>query len=71
MLKQIFSASYRFIPESVRWLLAKDKNQKAKGIVCKAAKANKVILSENLLESFKEDDALNVTRVVFVLTHDY
>lgn len=46
---------YRLIPESVRWLLAKQKDQKAKGIVCKAAKMNGVTLSVSLLESFQTE----------------
>lgn len=46
---------FRFVPESVRWLLAKEKNVQAKGIVCHVAKINKVKLSESLLDSFKEE----------------
>lgn len=52
---------FRSIPESVRWLLANEKRDKAKGIVCKAAKVNNVTLSESLLDSFKKDIASNVS----------
>lgn len=53
------SACYRFIPESVRWLLAKEKNVKAKGIVCRVAKTNNVKLSVSLLNSFDEEEMKN------------
>lgn len=45
----------RFVTESVRWLLAKEKNDKAKGIVCKVAEVNNVKLSALLMDSFKEE----------------
>lgn len=48
------------IPESVRWLLANEKRRKAKKIICKVARANKVILSDLLLDTFKEDSSLTV-----------
>ncbi|KAL3283639.1 hypothetical protein HHI36_006778 [Cryptolaemus montrouzieri] len=51
--------SSRMIPESVRWLLANEKRQKAKHIIYKVAKVNKVILSDGILDSFKESSALN------------
>ncbi|XP_020707372.2 organic cation transporter protein-like [Athalia rosae] len=56
----IFLCYYWFIPESVRWLLARSENRKAKDIVTKAARANKVVLSSRILESMEnatnEDD---------------
>lgn len=50
----LFIMYYWFVPESVRWLLAREESSKAKKIVCKAAKVNNVTLSENLLNSFKD-----------------
>lgn len=44
----------------MRWLLAKDKNSKAKIIVFKAAEINKVKLSSNLVAAFDDENiALN------------
>ena len=43
----------RFIPESVRWLLARQKNRRAGKIVKKAARVNGVILSDRLLAGFE------------------
>jgi hypothetical protein len=43
----------RFIPESVRWLLARHKNGRAEKIVKKAARINGVILSDRLLSGFE------------------
>ncbi|KAK9869662.1 hypothetical protein WA026_003410 [Henosepilachna vigintioctopunctata] len=54
----LFIAYYWMIPESVRWLLANDKRRKAKYIICKVAKVNKVVLSDNVLGAFKETSAL-------------
>ncbi|KAJ3654670.1 hypothetical protein Zmor_013844 [Zophobas morio] len=50
----LFFVYYWFIPESVRWLLANQKRERAKKIICKAAKFNKVTLSESLLASFQK-----------------
>jgi len=44
---------FRFIPESVRWLLARQKNRRAGKIVKKAARVNGVILSDRLLSGFE------------------
>jgi hypothetical protein len=44
----------RFIPESVRWLLARQKNRRAGKIVRKAARINGVVLSERLLSGFED-----------------
>jgi hypothetical protein len=45
----------RYIPESVRWLLAKRKNRKAGKIVKKAARVNGAVLSDRLLSAFDDD----------------
>lgn len=52
----LFALYYWFIPESVRWLLAKNMNRKAGKIVKKAARVNRVVLSERLLSTFDEED---------------
>lgn len=49
----LFIIYYWFVPESVRWLIAREESSKAKKIVCRAAKVNNVVLSENLLNTFK------------------
>jgi hypothetical protein len=46
----------RYIPESVRWLLAKRKNRKAGKIVKKAAQVNGAVLSARLLSAFDDDN---------------
>jgi OCT family organic cation transporter-like MFS transporter 4/5 len=48
----LFFVYYWIIPESVRWLLANEKNEKAKGIINRVAEVNNVTLSESLLASF-------------------
>ncbi|XP_060531615.1 organic cation transporter protein isoform X2 [Cylas formicarius] len=50
----LFVVYYWIIPESVRWLMAKSENGKAKKIVEKVAKINKVTLSTTLIDSFQE-----------------
>ncbi|XP_044750714.1 organic cation transporter protein [Coccinella septempunctata] len=54
----LFFVYYWMIPESVRWLLANQKRRKAKHIICKVAKKNKVILSDLVLDTFKEESSL-------------
>lgn len=56
----LFVSYYWLVPESVRWLLAKEKNELAKGIVCKAAEVNKVVLSEGLLSGVKDEELAGV-----------
>ena len=51
----LFIAYYWIIPESIRWLLAKKRNQKAFKIIKTAAKNNGVELSQNILTKFDED----------------
>lgn len=45
---------YWIVPESVRWLLAKNKNKQAIKIIKKAAKVNGVEICESTLKQFKE-----------------
>ncbi|XP_057656533.1 organic cation transporter protein isoform X2 [Diorhabda carinulata] len=54
----IFMVYYWIIPESVRWLLAKRRMEKAKQIILKVAKYNKVTLSENTMECLKQSITL-------------
>nr|XP_022903983.1 organic cation transporter protein-like [Onthophagus taurus] len=51
----VFLCYYWLIPESVRWLLAKNRKLKAKEIVIEAAKFNQVDLSEMIMMSFETD----------------
>ncbi|KAF7272809.1 hypothetical protein GWI33_014435 [Rhynchophorus ferrugineus] len=55
----IFLGYYWIIPESVRWLLANSRSQKARSIVLKVAKYNRVELSETLLMSFDPKTVAN------------
>lgn len=64
----LFIIYYWFVPESVRWLLAREKSNKAKKIVCKAAKVNNVVLSENLMNSFKNQEQLPLVSKHFFKT---
>ncbi|XP_055375376.1 organic cation transporter protein-like [Condylostylus longicornis] len=52
----LFMCYYWFIPESARWLLSKGHKNKAKKLILKAAKANKVSLSDELLDNLLDDD---------------
>lgn len=54
----LFLFYYWMIPESVRWLLANEKNRKAKAVIYKVAEVNKVVLSDHVKDSFKEDSLL-------------
>lgn len=62
----IFVLYYWFVPESVRWLLIKEKNEKANKIIRKAARVNGVELSERLLASFDP-----VPKVVSIIEFNY
>lgn len=55
----LFVLYYWFVPESVRWLLIKEKTKRASKIIKKAAKVNGVQLSERLLANF-EDCKVNI-----------
>ena len=50
----LFILYYWLVPESVRWLLIKDKHDKAQKIINQAAKVNGVQLSEQLLANFEK-----------------
>ncbi|KAF5303034.1 hypothetical protein FQR65_LT08363 [Abscondita terminalis] len=58
----IFIAYYWLLPESVRWLLAKEKEDEAKQIVYRVAKVNKINLSDAFIDSFKRDEEFNVPK---------
>lgn len=49
----LFVIYYWFVPESVRWLLAKKNTYKAGKIIRKAATVNGVVLSDNILQVFE------------------
>lgn len=49
----LFVIYYWFVPESVRWLLAKKNTYKAGKIIRKAAIVNGVVLSDNILQIFE------------------
>nr|CAH7747020.1 unnamed protein product [Callosobruchus chinensis] len=50
----VFVVYYWLIPESVRWLLANQRREEAKKVVISVAKANKVMLSDDIINSFTE-----------------
>lgn len=58
----VFLCYYWFVPESVRWLLARNEHTKAKHIVSEAARINKVVLSAHILESMEVREHEEVTR---------
>jgi MFS transporter, OCT family, solute carrier family 22 (organic cation transporter), member 4/5 len=51
----LFVLYYWFVPESVRWLLAKKRYTKANRIVRKAAAINGVVLSDTILATFSDN----------------
>lgn len=51
----LFLGYFWLVPESIRWLLANEKRERAKTLVYKVAKLNKVTLSDGLLNSFDEE----------------
>lgn len=58
----LFVIYYWFVPESVRWLLAKKNMYKAGKIIRKAAIVNGVVLSDNILQVFEmtpSDDVIS------------
>lgn len=48
----IFALYYWIIPESIRWLLARGETVKAAEIIKKAAKVNRVQMSDRLIKNF-------------------
>ncbi|XP_073812454.1 organic cation transporter protein isoform X2 [Musca autumnalis] len=57
-----FLAYYWFVPESVRWLIARNKRESAGKIIRKAAEVNKKELSTALLDNFKSTTPLDPTK---------
>lgn len=55
----LFIVYYWIIPESARWLLAKNRNRKAFKIIRKAAEDNKKELSQSILDRFNESNNSN------------
>jgi predicted O-linked N-acetylglucosamine transferase (SPINDLY family) len=54
-LFNVTSIFLRYIPESVRWLLAKGMNRTAVKIIKRAAQVNGAVLSHRLLSAFEDD----------------
>ncbi|CAG9822517.1 unnamed protein product [Phaedon cochleariae] len=54
----LFLGYYWVIPESVRWLLANRRKHDAKKIVFKVARINRVVLSDSVVDSFRESSPL-------------
>lgn len=54
----LFVAYYWIIPESIRWLLAKNSNEEALKIIKRAARDNGVELSQSILAKFDEGHML-------------
>ncbi|XP_061397829.1 organic cation transporter protein [Musca vetustissima] len=57
-----FLAYYWFVPESVRWLIARNKRESAGKIIRKAAEVNKKELSMALLDNFKSTTPLESSK---------
>ncbi|XP_066993627.2 solute carrier family 22 member 2 [Anabrus simplex] len=53
----IFLSYYWFLPESVRWLMAKGRMKEAEEIILRAAKVNKVQLSDRVLSRFRDQSS--------------
>lgn len=56
----IFALYYWIIPESIRWLLARGETVKAAKIIKKAAKVNRIQLSDKLKNNFSLHPLTNV-----------
>ncbi|XP_050677874.1 organic cation transporter protein-like isoform X2 [Leptidea sinapis] len=52
----LFISYIYFLPESIRWLLSKGRKAEAVKIIMKAAKMNKVTLSEDLMRQLTEEE---------------
>lgn len=55
----IFITYYWIIPESPRWLIAKQLNLKALHIIRKVAKENGTELSQNIIDDFEKEKPIN------------
>lgn len=55
MLKPLLNVS-RFLPESVRWLLARGRRDEAKSILKNVALENKVTISDQIYERLSTED---------------
>lgn len=56
---------FRIVPESVRWLMAKQRNKKAYKIIKKAAKVNNVVLSDLVMATFQDTNNDKLGKVSF------
>lgn len=67
----IFFAYYWMVPESVRWLIARNDIEKAKKVVMKAARINGVELSTKILQTFEsktsDTDSVSIAFIRFPL----
>ena len=52
----LFYYNSRLLPESIRWLLSKNKQEEARGIIKKVAKMNKIVLTEETLENMTKPE---------------
>jgi DNA helicase TIP49 (TBP-interacting protein) len=52
----LFYYNSRLLPESIRWLLSKNKQEEARGIIKKVAKMNKVVLTEETVENMTKPE---------------
>lgn len=64
----LFVIYYWFVPESVRWLLAKKNTYKAGIIIQKAANVNGVTLSDNIIQVFEMHPAESLEQVLMMRT---
>ena len=53
----------RFIPESARWLLSRNRVDEAEAVIQNAARVNKVSLPKKVFENFKEEEGSTETMI--------